>query len=75
MESNANKVYVKQKSEFSRAFQWDARTLGQGGSNEGDQLLAMGPLPTKLDDTDSCEEIYYGVSIPSDATVGESDST
>lgn len=66
--------------EFSRAFRWDARTLGHGSSNEGDQLLAkgqdMGPSPTKLEVADSCEGIlYYAVNIPNDANVDESDGT
>jgi hypothetical protein len=77
MESNTNE-HVKQNTEFSHAFRWDAHSLGQGVSNEGGQLLAkgqdMGPLPTKLCDPDSFEEVvYYGVSVPSDANVIESD--
>jgi hypothetical protein len=78
MESNTSEVYVKRNSEFNRAFIWDVRTIGQGVSNEGGQLLDkgqdMGPLLTKLDDADSLEDvIYYGVSIPRDANVSESD--
>lgn len=80
MESNVNDAYVKQHLEFSRACPWDARTLGQGSSNEGDQLLAkvqdMGPSPTKLEVADSCEGIlYYAVNIPNDANINESDGT
>jgi hypothetical protein len=80
MESNVNDAYVKQHLEFSRAFRWDARTSGQGSSNEGDQLLAksqdMGPSPTKLEAADSCEGIlYYGVNIPNDANENEPDRT
>jgi hypothetical protein len=49
-------------------------------NNEGDHLLArgqdMGPLSTKLEASDSCEGIlYYGVSIPNDANVNESEGT
>lgn len=77
MESTTNELNVKQNTEFNNASRSDVNTLGQGVSNEGGHLLAkgqdMGPLPTKLGDRDSLNEIvYYGVSIPSDAVI-ESD--
>jgi hypothetical protein len=76
MEPDINKLHVKQNTELCRAFRWDVHSLEQGGSNEGGQLLAkgqdMGPLSSKISDSDGVEIVYYGVSIPSDANVIES---
>jgi len=75
---DANRNENEQNSELGGACLWDACALGQGVSNEGDRLLAkgqdMGPIPSKLDGSDSAEEtVYYAVSVPIDSCVGESD--